>query len=66
MDRFAVHSHTNEFLRRLEKASNQIESICLRCYATIDRSEDLAHVISQEGQHDCPVKHPSPFTDPPR
>jgi hypothetical protein len=56
MDRFAVHSHTDDFLRRIEKANDQIESICLRCFATVARSENLAQVVSQENQHDCPAK----------
>jgi hypothetical protein len=56
MDRFTVHSHTEDFLRRIEKANDQIESLCLRCFATVARSEDLSHVISGENQHDCPAK----------
>jgi hypothetical protein len=55
VDRFTVHSHSDDFLRRIEKASGQIESICLRCFATVARSGDLADVISAENQHVCPA-----------
>src|SRR6266581_936395 len=56
VDRYTLHSKTEEFVRRLEKESGQIECICLRCFATVGRAKELSALVLHEWQHDCPAK----------
>ena len=53
MERYSIHSKTEDFLRRKRLEGDQIESICLHCFATVARSEDVSYLESQERQHIC-------------
>lgn len=57
MDRQVRHSSTEHFARRLDTQTGLIESICLGCYCTVYRSEDIVTIERQESQHDCPMAH---------
>jgi hypothetical protein len=61
MDRFVFHSKTDDFVRRTESENGQIESICLRCFATVARSDSIKRVEYREEQHLCPEKNRAPF-----
>ena len=56
MDHYSVHSKTEDFLRRLDSKGGELESICLHCFETVARSDDLSYLESQERQHLCPAK----------
>ncbi len=57
MDRHVRHSKTDNFARRLDTKTGLIESICLGCFCTVYRSEDIVTVERQEAQHDCPMRN---------
>jgi hypothetical protein len=60
IERFELHSTTADFVRRTVANSKEIESVCLRCFATVARSQELSHITAEENQHDCPAKQRTP------
>ena len=53
MQRFALHSKDERFIRRVE-VGGVIESICLKCYETAASSNELNVLAIEESQHRCP------------
>jgi hypothetical protein len=57
MDRYPMRSTTGDFLRRTDRDSRQVQSMCLQCFATVARSTDSSYVSDEEKRHqlECPA-----------